>query len=244
MKKLLFFNLFLSSIVLANNNFSLGLLGGVNNSIYKTKKQESSYFLPNLDIQYNGLFIQGDEIGYTFWGDETLSLSIISEFLAGYPVKGKDLKVGYQNIEKRKSQIMTGVSLDYKFLTDNYLSVSTIFGEHGNKTNLSLLKTIYLPYDFLFVPSIYGNMYSKDFSNYYFGVTTDEVQKNNSITTPFSIKEAYGVGLAVVLEKKLSNTFSIYTFGSYEFLSNKIKESPIVKKDYFYTVGGGLKYTL
>lgn len=244
MKKLLFLNLFLSSIILANNNFSLGLSSGVNNSIYKTKKQQDSYFLPNLDIQYNGLFVQGDEIGYTFWGDETLSFSIVSEFFAGYPIKGKDLKIGYQNIEKRKSQIMTGVSLDYKFLEDNYLSVSTIFGEHGNKTNLSLLKTLYLPYDFLFVPSIYGNIYSKEFSNYYFGVTTDEVQKNDSIIAPFSIKETYGVGLSMVLEKKLSDALSIYTFGSYEFLSDKIKESPIIKKDSFWTVEGGLKYTL
>ena len=244
MKKLLFLNLFLSSIALANNNFSLGLSTGVNNSIYKSKKQQDSYFLPNLDIQYNELFIQGDEIGYTFLGDEILSFSIVSEFFAGYPIKGKDLKVGYQNIEKRKSQIMTGVSLDYKFLEDNYLSVSTIFGEHGNKTNLTLLRTIYLPYGLLFVPSIYGNIYSKEFSNYYFGVTTDEAQKNDSINASFSIKETYGVGLSMVLEKKLSDAFSIYTFGSYEFLSDKIKESPIVKEDSFWTVGGGLKYTL
>lgn len=244
MKKLLFLNLFLSSVILANNNFSLGLSGGVNNSVYKTKKQQDSYFLPNLDVQYNGLFIQGDEIGYTFLGDEILSFSIVSEFFAGYPIKGKNLKVGYQNIEKRKSQIMTGVSLDYKFLEDNYFSVSTIFGEHGNKTSLSLLRTIYLPYDFLFIPSIYGNIYSKEFSNYYFGVTTDEAQKNNSINAPFSIKETYGVGLSMVLEKKLSDSFSIYAFGSYEFLSDKIKESPIIKEDSFWTVGGGLKYTL
>lgn len=244
MKKLLFFNLFLSSIILANNNFSLGLSSGVNNSIYKTKKQQDYYFLPNLDIQYSGLFIQGDEIGYTFWGDETLSISIISELFAGYPIKGKDLEVGYQNIDKRKSQIMSGISIDYKFLENNYLSISTTFGKNGNKTNLNLLKTITLPYEFLFVPSIYGNIYSKDFSNYYFGVTSDEVKKNSLITTPFSIKETYGVGVSMALEKKLNNAFSIYTFGSYEFLSNKIKESPIIKKDYFWTVGGGLKYTL
>lgn len=44
MKKLLFFNLFLSSIILANNNFSLGLSSGVNNSIYKTKKTARLFF--------------------------------------------------------------------------------------------------------------------------------------------------------------------------------------------------------
>lgn len=244
MKKLLFFNLFLPSILLASNNFSLSLSSGVNNSVYKTKKQQNSYVLPTLDIQYNGFFIESSEIGYTFWGDETLSLSISSEFFAGYPIKGKDLKVGYQNIEKRKSQIMSGLSLDYKFLEDNYLSLSRNFGKKGNKTSLNILRSVTLPHNFLFVPSIYGNIYSRDFSNYYFGITADEAKKNSLITAPYSVKETYAVGVSMALEKKLNKSFSVYTFGSYEVLSNTIKKSPIVKKDYFWTVGGGLKYAL
>ncbi|MGL4687447.1 MAG: MipA/OmpV family protein [Fusobacteriaceae bacterium] len=252
MKKLLFLNLFLSSVIFAtnniesdnNNNFAFGISGGITNSVYKIKDKQEHFFLPNLDVQYKGLFIQGDEVSYSFWGDEILSLSVTTEFFSGYPVKGKDLEEGYNNINNRKSQIMTGLSLDYTFLKNNFVSLSNVFGKHGGKTSLSLLRAINLDNNIIFAPSIYGNIYSQNFSNYYFGVTSEEAQNNNNISNSFSINETYSAGIALALEKKFDNSFSLYTFGSYEFLSNKIKNSPIVKKDYFWTFGGGLKYTL
>lgn len=244
MKKLLFLNLFLSSVILANNNFSLGLSSGVSSSIYKTKDKQDSFFLPNLDIQYKGLSIQGDELSFSFWENESLSLSVTNNFFSGYPIKGKDLEEGYENIKKRKLQIMSGLALDYGFLENNYISLSSVFGSHGNKTSLELSKHMNLGNTVVLATSIYGNVYSRNFSNYYFGITSEEAKQNSAINNSFSIKETFSAGISVALEKKLNSSFSIYTFGTYEFLSNKIKESPIVKNGYFWTAGGGLKYTL
>jgi outer membrane protein len=90
-------------------------------------------------------------------------------------------------------------------------------------------------------PSIIYEYQSKDFLNYYYGVSQEEsISSSHNIFTPDA-----GVKLAAqtYVYYPLTDDFSAFLNAKINFLPKEVKDSPLLDKDYFYSAFASIIYT-
>ncbi|MGL5209115.1 MipA/OmpV family protein [Cetobacterium sp.] len=224
------------------NKFGIGAGVGVSDSIYKGA-EDKAYPMPLLDINYYDLYVKGATIGYSFYRDDAFAASLFVDPLAGFAVDGADLARGYDNIDDRKFQAMFGIRLDAE--TGFYgvrTGLSAQVGEHGGEGKISAFKAYRVDDKLTIVPSIHVKGYSGDYTDYYFGVTSDEARRNSKIDRAYKADAAYSIGLNLTADYRLTDNVALMAFLGVEKFSSEISDSPIVDDGVLYLVGIGAKY--
>ncbi len=247
MKKILvgLSTILISNTLLAENKIGLGIGVGVSNNIYKSEDDTKAYPIPLLDIEYENFYLKATTIGYRFYKNDTFMSSIYIDPLAGFSIEGNDMKIGYKNIDDRDLQAMVGIRLDgdvgfYGIRT----GLNAQFGEYGAEGRVGLYR-VYTPNNRLtIIPGIHFRGFSQHYTDYYFGVTSEEANRNynDNLKNEYEGDTAYSYGALIALNYKVTENISIDSFVGIEKFSSNISNSPIVEKDLEYKIGGGVKY--
>ena len=246
MKKIIFgiLAMTLATIALAENRYGVGTGVGVSNSPYKGA-EDKTYPVPLLDVNYGNFYIKGITPGYTFFKGEELSLSVFLDPLAGFPIKAKDMGDGYTNIDNRDLQAMVGLRADLNTgVAGIKTGASVQFGEHGSEAKLSAFRPYNINNKFILVPGIYVKGFSGDYSDYYFSVTSDEVNKSriDKLTKEYKADTAYSIGINLSAEYKYNEKVSFIGILGVEKFSNEVTDSPIVNDNPLFVASIGAKY--
>lgn len=235
----------LSTTALGNKT-GVGLGVGVANSLYKGIDSKA-YPIPLFDIEYGNFYVAGTDIGYKMWQNDMYTLSFFANPLEGYRVKASDMEEGYKDIEDRDLQFMGGLRLDADTgLMGIKTAVALSGGQHGAKGRLGFYKPYSVTEKFVIVPGIHSIYYSKDFTDYYFGVDSKELGSNRKdnykLTSTYSPDSAYSVGINIVGEYRFRDNLAMSFFVGAEKFSKEIGDSPLVDEDYIIMGGTGIKY--
>ncbi|WP_297596250.1 MipA/OmpV family protein [uncultured Cetobacterium sp.] len=226
----------------SDDKFGIGAGIGISDSIYKGSN-EKAYFMPLLDINYGDLYAKGSTLGYNLYQDDVFAASLFVDPLAGFSINGANLATGYDGIDDRDFQIMFGLRLDAK--TGFYgvkTGLSAQVGEHGAKAKASLFKPYNINDRLILIPSIYIKGYSGDYTDYYFGVTSEEARNNKNIDKDYTANAAYSVGVSFIADYKLTDNVALMAFLGIEQFSSEISDSPIIEDGVLYLIGVGAKY--
>lgn len=234
--------LILSMTTFADNKFGIGIGTGYSNSIYKGADNKT-YPMPLMDIDYGKLYIKGATVGYTVYQDDIFAASLFLNPLGGFAVDGEDLASGYDGIDDRDFQSMFGIRVDAK--TGVYgirTGLSAQGGKEGSEFKLSAFKPIYVNDKLVVVPSIHLKGYTKQFTDYYFGVTSEEANRSSSINSSYDADAGYSFGVNLSAEYSLTDNIALMSFLGIEKFSSEISDSPIVESDVLFLMGVGAKY--
>ncbi len=225
----------------SGNKFGLGVGMGVSNSIYKGADGRL-YPIPLLDINYYDLYVKGATVGYQFYKNDAFAASLFVDPLAGFAVDGADLAKGYDNIDDRRFQTMFGIRLDAD--TGFYgvkTGLSAQIGKHGGEGRVAAFKAYRVDDKLTLVPSIHIKGYSGDYTDYYFGVSSDEARRNSNLNT-YKADTSYSIGFNLTADYRLTDNVALMAFLGVEKFSSEISDSPIVDDGVLYLVGVGAKY--
>lgn len=246
MKRIIFgaLALSLSTIALAENKFGIGAGIGVSNSIYKGA-EDKAYPVPLLDINYGNFYVKGITPGYFFFKGEDLSLSVFLDPLAGFSIKVKDMGNGYTNIDDRDFQVMIGLRADLNTgIAGIRAGASMQFGKHGSEAKISAFRPCFINNQFSLVPGIYVKGFSRDYADYYFGVTSGEANRSfrDNLTRKYEVDAATSIGATLTAEYKYNEKFSLVGILGIENFSSEITDSPIVNDEPLFITSIGAKY--
>jgi len=248
MKKILLalFIFIISGVAFSESKIGVGLgIGGTNN-IFK-KKDNDVLFIPIFDIKYQNFYVQDLNVGYNFYENNLWSTSIYIEPFSSHSLKRKDMKNGYKNIDNRDSQVMGGISFNFKPIFATYgigIDLHLQGGENGEEGKINLYKPYSAGDKLAIIPTVYLRGFSKDYVDYYFGVSSKERDrsKTDKLDKKYDGKNAWAYGGGILIDYQLRENISISTFAGVEKFSKEISKSPIVKNDLIYIVGTGIKY--
>ncbi len=232
-----------SQVMAAENKTAIGVGAGVALSPYQGVGT-TGYPIPFFDIRYEGFYLRGAEIGYDIIQEDAFTASLFVNPLGGYKVDGSDLDRGYDKIDDRDYQVEGGLKLSYNTGWNNVkVGGFFAFGEEGNLGGINTSRRFVVTDNFSLTPQLYLNFLSEDYTDYYFGVTTAERDRNSKIGSAYNPDSAYAFGLNVAGEYLINEYWSMVGFVALEKLSSEIDDSPIVEEDLLYKVGLGVKYT-
>ncbi len=94
-------------------------------------------------------------------------------------------------------------------------------------------------FGFQFIPSGGVRWKSDSLVNYYYGVRPDEARPGRPA---FEGKQAFDPFLRLVVRHSLTKHWSLFSDAQYEWLASEIANSPIVSKDYQFSITAGVLY--
>lgn len=244
MKKLItFLSAFLicSSLSLAQEN-KLTVGAGVGTSNHFYNGDSITFPIPVFDVRYDNFFISGWTMGYDIYNEDDLTMSLFLNPLDGFPIKGSKMDSGYKNIDERKTQAAVGMVVSYKLdFYDMTALVAVSGGERGMKGETRIFKPFRVTDSFALIPSIGASFYSSDYTDYYFGIDSNELDRK--ITETYSPSTAYSIGLNLSAEYYLNDKITLLAFLSADKFSSEISDSPIIDNSTLFLMGVGAKYS-
>lgn len=243
--RILLIFLTLSAVATAEGIQTAGVAGNYSTSLYKGKNQIRP--LPLVNLNYNRFFIKGLKTGFTLYEEPQFKVNAIIDPLAGYfdgwSVKGSDMDNGYDEIDSRKTQFMYGLDVDFEFSEELIGNINYLFGSKGSKGELSLTYIIPVSERLVILPSANIKYYQSKWVDYYTGVSKNEVSKNTKIDKTHKGKDSFSAGISVTVEYAVTEQLSASTFVGFEYLGDKISDSPIVKDNHRVYGGIGVRYS-
>ena len=247
MKKLVLLAVLLNAVAVFaekedEHKSKISLGGAYFQDIYKTEKRAG--YQPYVAFEFNNfgnLEISMGSLGYRQEITKDLSVNGSVIFSDGFKVKPDKMKEGYRSIKKRDSQVAVGGSITYSFK-----NIATNLSLQGGKRGMSggVDVTAYLPITEKFVTFAEANvtMYSKKYTNYYFGIKDDEI--GGKITSKYSPKSSYSYGFSIGSNYAFNDSFGVFALAGLTKYSKEIRRSPIVedKTNYQVTVGASFSF--
>lgn len=243
MKKKLILLLSLLSIS-AFANQTVGIAGYYKESAYHTNSQIN--VLPIANLSHKNFYLKGTKIGYTIYKEPNLKISLMGDFLGGYTdfaIRKSELKKGFNNIESRKTQLMGGLALDFKLDRTILGHISYTVGGKGSKGDIKISKIFPITDRLTFIPAVFASYYSSKYMNYYIGLTEEDVKNNVKINKTYKGKDIGSVGVNSTIEICLTEQVTASVFAGYEYYSNKIKKSDLIKDNKQIYGGIGIRYS-
>lgn len=195
-------------------------------------------------VEYSGEHFTagGDGISYHLYPTGSASINPYV-FLGGGGdgYKASDSKV-FKGMAERDASTDLGVGLD--FHTDlGTFSASVqhdISGAYEGLMAEASYSYVFEANDITFVPSVGISYLSEDYVNYYYGVRKKEATasraqyKGDNAITPWA---------GYLVNVPLGEHWSVHHFSSMTWLSDEIKDSPLVDRDNTWMTGVGVSYT-
>lgn len=236
--------------ILAQGAFasSIGIGYGVTDPIFKN--DEKGYFLPFVDYEYNGFYVNssttiyGLSFGYKLFEADNYKFSVYGVPFGGYKLEAGDMDPGYKGIDDRDTQFMGGMEFVYTFYPyDITYSVNMEYGKEGGNISFNLEKPYQLTPKFTLIPSISYVYFNDDIVDYYFGIDAHEKRKSSKINETYEGDAGYRYGISLTGVYQISDNISVNGFVGVTKLSDELSNSPIVDNDVISAVGGGVVYS-
>lgn len=247
MKKFILGLMAVVSVTTMANDTKVGIGVGVGGSskLYK-KEDDEAVPVPMMDVEYKRLYMKGFSIGVNLYENDFLKASVFVDPMTGYSAKGSDMQSGYKNIDERKYQAMGGARIDVDPKVAGVKGYGLVKGgKHGAVGKAGIYRPIVLANSRLYlVPSLDITGYSKDFTDYYFGVSREESARSpfDSLRGEYKPDGGYSVAAKLTADYMVTERFGVSAFGAVEKFSDEITNSPIVQNDAVVMVGTGARY--
>jgi outer membrane protein len=239
-----------------NYSFSIGAMVGSSSRLYKTEGKSVSY-RPIIGAEVGNFYLVGTEVGYKKKINPKLTLTGFSQIFGGLALQGlggalggatldnSDMKEGYRGINDRKTQVEFGIRGMYDTDIHVRLVGEVRGGERGGTAKTSVIRQFRPTQRFIVVPQLNFTVLNKNITNYYFGVTESEANSSES----WKIDKEYKVGnigfatsIGLAGSYYITRKLSLFVLTEIQYVSDEIKDSPIVDTNINYYVGTGVKY--
>jgi outer membrane scaffolding protein for murein synthesis (MipA/OmpV family) len=240
-----------------NYSFSLGGMVGYSSNLYH-KDKNNVRALPILSAKYKDIYLLGTEIGYKKQVSPRVTLTGFTQLFGGITLQGvgaaiggtqlnnSDMEDGYRAIDDRKTQIEFGIKMEYQAdIPTLKLEVEGRGGERGGSGKVTISRVYTVTPKFLLIPQVNFTLIGKNMTNYYFGISEDEVKRENNdklVRVYDTNKIAYATGIGIVGKYYITEKFSVFGLTEYQYVSDEIGNSDIVDSRGNYYVGVGLSY--
>ncbi|MCM5510021.1 MULTISPECIES: MipA/OmpV family protein [Vibrio] len=216
------------------NTWLIGAGLSFGQELYRGTENE---WIPEVDIGYlgNDFSLTSSGLGYRFLGSDTspINLSVkVNLSHSGYEADDSEFLKGMQERE---------ATYDASLVSDFYTpwGVSSAYIAHdimGRYKSYNLGLTQFFPIDMgkiTFTPSMSLHYFSKKFTQYYFGIESNE----ENISRPrYSTDSEIAVDFSYYFSYEFSSKWQIINSTSWVLYGNEIKNSPIISNDHqFYS---------
>jgi outer membrane protein len=185
-------------------------------------------------------YFRGNRVGYRLYKDQQFSIDLLAEWMfRGYDPDDSDDLSG---MDDRDGSIEGGLSASYRdgWGVSTIRFVTDVLGtHHGQELTFSYGKPFFKR-PWTLIPSVGVAFASRDLTNYYYGVRSDEAAPGRPQYSPGqSYYPFVGLTTAYRFNEKWAASVSLRC----DWLDSDITNSPIVNKDYQIKAIGGLMYT-
>lgn len=201
-------------------------------------------FMPVPIVTYQGeqFFISGQGAGINIINTRTHGLSFNIDYspLSFKPSDSNDSAM--KQLDKRRATVMAGMGYQYNA---DWGRVSGKVSTDALGYSDGVLVDVGYQYAFQFgklqlVPGVGMQWQSRSFNNYYFGVNQQESQRSGM----FEYRAQSGVSSYLSLSSyyAVNDNWQLFLIGNYEQVSDTVKDSPMVGRDYSVTLATGILY--
>jgi outer membrane protein len=201
-------------------------------------------FMPIPIVTYQGdrFFISGQGAGLHIINSDThvLSFNIDYSPLSFKPADSSDPAM--KKLDKRRSTAMAG--MEYQYNAD-WGTVSGNVATDVLGYSDGVLVGVGYQYAFQFgklqlVPGVGMQWQSRSFNDYYFGVSQQESQRSGM--SAYRVKSGVSSYVSLASYYALNDRWQLFLMGNYEQVSDTVKDSPMVGRDYSVAVATGVLY--
>lgn len=231
-------------------NMSVGAATMKSKSPYKYISYKYSY-LPMLSIRYKNLNFRGPSISYNLLGSikSNHNLSLVSSYQFNR-YKSTDSPI-FEGMGNRRGGLYIGAKVKYKVkpLNLEFKIMKDVSGYHGGiigtmaiGPQLPPLSVIfkYLPFT-IFNVRYSLKLYDSTYMNYFYGVQSQEVKVDRpKYSSSLATSNSFNTFIRVSIQKNLA-LIAVY---EREYLSRKIKQSPLVDKSNISSLFISISYDL
>ncbi|MBP7653630.1 MipA/OmpV family protein [Candidatus Dependentiae bacterium] len=221
---LLFSNKVISEESFQSNQLSAGIITGVKSSLYKSQKKDLFIF-PIIQFSYKNLYLKGTELGIKI--NKKPMLIYFDYIMNGY--KSNDIFF-LNGMKDRKNSIHLGIQYDCHLKEYNFSVTPKISFDISNRNKgfifgLDSTKIIFLNKKSILIPQISINYLNSEFANYYYGVEQGEMStyRNN-----YKVPGVFIPSLSLIYSYNITNKLSCNILSGFEYLTDKISNSPII----------------
>ncbi|EUM16611.1 hypothetical protein L465_00425 [Enterobacter sp. BIDMC 29] len=208
---------------------SLGAEGGIYESAYHVKHADR-WFLPYIGYQLGDFYIDGTELGYNLYDDNTNSLKLKGYYLETQFDSDSAKESSLRKLDNRHSTLMAG--LNYT-LTTTYgafsftSGVDTLNQSKGVTANFTYMAMS--KWGNLTVVPMFGvDWNNRKFTRYYYGITSGEASRSElKIYQP---RSSYIPFVSVALNYNFSKDWNLWSELTERTYSSEITNSPMVNK--------------
>lgn len=235
---------FISNMALASKkkdlSFSLGIGGVEVKSLYKTEEKYEEMPIVSVNLRYDNFYIDYDEVGYDFFNEDNMKLSLIGKAYRGYD--SGDLEDEFDAMDDRDMDFHLGLRSSYSYNRYKFTTFATtdISGNSDGKTvgfEGSARFTL-LDRKLYFSPAIGAVYTDKHFVDYFYGVTGSEAAEggiNNGKEYRGTGEITYGI--KGILSYIYNSDISFQWVNGVNYYGGNINNSPIVERDYSLYTG-------
>lgn len=214
-------------------------------SVQSEYRGSDARVLPMPVVRYEGerFFIRNTEAGVWLWNDGTQKFSIGATLLPQYFRSSKSDDQAMKQLDNRNIIVLG--TLGYELNTDFGSLKLCASGDITGTSDGFLLNAAYIyPITFgaLTIMPNGGLLYSSsNFNEYYYGISHGEARRSG--LAAYSPDGSLTPFVGVSANYAVTSHWSLFASWKVIFLSNEIKDSPMVDRSAQNILGGGLTYT-
>ncbi|MBJ7552867.1 MipA/OmpV family protein [Marinomonas spartinae] len=230
-------------MVLSSNalgaDFSFGVVGTRTSSVYKDTPPQNAAF-PFVSIVSERGYLKGTEVGYSLLpNDSRQNISAIVEYnMDSFDPKDSNNKQ-MQLLDRRKAAAMAGIRLKYNFLFAKL--VTDISNRHDGYYGLVGAAYPVNVSAWRITPSITYKYLDKKMSNHLYGVSQAESIRTGGVIPEYDSTSTHKMTIAVRGDYSVNASLNLFVGVSHSDYK-RVLDSPMVTKDYSYSLSTGIIY--
>ncbi|EAT3647697.1 MipA/OmpV family protein [Salmonella enterica] len=230
------------NVAYADPHLTLGVGADILQSPYKQYSRDI-YPVPLINWENDDYWFRGLGGGYYLWNDRTDKLSVIACYSPVHFTPDDSNNRQLQRLNKRKGTLMAGLS--WRHLFGPGFVRTSITRDILNNSNGTILDAAWLyPYTtglFTLTPGAGIEWDNRNANDYYYGISHKESARSG--LKSYQASSSWSPYLEVTLNYRFAANWSFYGSGRYVRLSNEVKDSPMVDKNWSGQFLTGFTYT-
>jgi outer membrane protein len=248
LKSAIIFLLFISTLVYSKENFlKIGLGGFFRKDIYNFEDKYQFYPLPAVALEYSDFyFIAPLEAGYHFYQNEDLRLTVYGRYRLFTGYDQNDFKDYLKNMDDRKDDLHLGLrgrifAGPTKLIFTGTVSTDILNKSNGTLAGLEMAQPLPLGKKTLVAPFVGIQYLSKNYTDYYYGITDHESEKLTNIDS-YSPDSSYKIVTGIKGYSNITDNVELLFSGEYSQYSDEISDSPLTRGDSNFSFIFGISY--
>lgn len=223
-----------AGVVSANGSNSVGIgLGGFGTSEYRDY-DGGTVPVPMINVSNEIFYLRGLTAGAYLYADQTEQLSVIITYHAQSFEASESNHADMKKLDDRDSTAMAGLSYNVNITQYDSLRFRALFDildetDGGYLLDAGYQARIPVVADQVTVSPGFGVTWSNDKLNeHYYGVSAAEASRTSF--SQYSPDGSFSPYLSLGINVRLTDSINFFANGSYAFLSDEVKDSPMVDR--------------